>query len=302
MGFAAEPKSESRSAPACSAGRPPTPSSGASRRSRAAGASSSSSTSSTAWPRTTHGCSSPTRSRRSRTSSDRRRWCWSASPTPSASSCGAPVDRAGGRPDPHAAYVPGGARGDRHRGMEAALLTIDRDAVETIARLAQGLPHYAHMLGQLSGRIALEALRTNVRPATSARRSPRRSTRRSRACWRRTGARRSRRARPSTPRSSSPARWRVATSSASSEPTDVSEPLGEIAGKRYTAAAFTHHLEELAGPDRGNLLQKRSGLGRALPLRQSAPPALRAHARARGGSRGPELLREVLSGDGTVRV
>ena len=48
------------------------------------------------------------------------------------------------------------------RGMEAALLTIDRDAAETIARLAQGLPHYAHLLGQLSGRIAVDALRTRV--------------------------------------------------------------------------------------------------------------------------------------------
>ena len=48
-------------------------------------------------------------------------------------------------------------------GMERARLTIGRDAVETIARLAQGLPHYAHLLGQLSARTALEHLRTSVR-------------------------------------------------------------------------------------------------------------------------------------------
>jgi hypothetical protein len=48
-------------------------------------------------------------------------------------------------------------------GIERARLTIARDAVETIARLAQGLPHYAHLLGQLSARIALEDLRTSVR-------------------------------------------------------------------------------------------------------------------------------------------
>jgi Cdc6-like AAA superfamily ATPase len=49
------------------------------------------------------------------------------------------------------------------RGIEAARLTIARDAVDTIARLAQGLPHYAHLLGQLSARTALEDLRTSVR-------------------------------------------------------------------------------------------------------------------------------------------
>ena len=48
-------------------------------------------------------------------------------------------------------------------GIERARMTIARDAQETIARLAQGLPHYAHLLGQLSARNALEDLRTNVR-------------------------------------------------------------------------------------------------------------------------------------------
>jgi hypothetical protein len=48
-------------------------------------------------------------------------------------------------------------------GIERARLTIARDAVDTIARLGQGLPHYAHLLGQLSGRNALEDLRTGVR-------------------------------------------------------------------------------------------------------------------------------------------
>jgi Cdc6-like AAA superfamily ATPase len=48
-------------------------------------------------------------------------------------------------------------------GVERARLTIARDAVDTIARLGQGLPHYAHLLGQLSSRNALEDLRTNVR-------------------------------------------------------------------------------------------------------------------------------------------
>ncbi len=48
-------------------------------------------------------------------------------------------------------------------GIERAKLTIAREAVDTIAQLAQGLPHYAHLLAQLSARFALEDLRTNVR-------------------------------------------------------------------------------------------------------------------------------------------
>jgi Cdc6-like AAA superfamily ATPase len=48
-------------------------------------------------------------------------------------------------------------------GIDRARMTIARDAVETITRLAQGLPHYAHLLGQLSARNALDDLRTSVR-------------------------------------------------------------------------------------------------------------------------------------------
>jgi hypothetical protein len=47
--------------------------------------------------------------------------------------------------------------------MAHVRLTIGKTAVERIATLAQGLPHYAHLLGQLSARNALEDLRTNVR-------------------------------------------------------------------------------------------------------------------------------------------
>jgi Cdc6-like AAA superfamily ATPase len=48
-------------------------------------------------------------------------------------------------------------------GVELARMTVARDAVEMITRLAQGLPHYAHLLGQLSSRNALEELRTSIR-------------------------------------------------------------------------------------------------------------------------------------------
>ena len=51
------------------------------------------------------------------------------------------------------------------RGLESARLTINGAALDALTTAADGLPHYAHQLGQLAGRIALEDLRTNVREA-----------------------------------------------------------------------------------------------------------------------------------------
>jgi Cdc6-like AAA superfamily ATPase len=49
------------------------------------------------------------------------------------------------------------------RGLEAARVSVDQDALDRIVETAEGLPHYAHLFGQLAGRIALEDLRTEVR-------------------------------------------------------------------------------------------------------------------------------------------
>ena len=49
------------------------------------------------------------------------------------------------------------------RGLETARLAIERDALARLVEAVDGLPHYAHLYGQLSGRIALEDLRTRVR-------------------------------------------------------------------------------------------------------------------------------------------
>jgi Cdc6-like AAA superfamily ATPase len=50
-------------------------------------------------------------------------------------------------------------------GLTSARVRIDHDALDTLAQAAEGLPHYAHLFGQLAGRIALEDLRTTVRLA-----------------------------------------------------------------------------------------------------------------------------------------
>ena len=49
------------------------------------------------------------------------------------------------------------------RGLESARVEIDNEALDRIVQAAEGLPHYAHLYGQLAGRIALEDLRTEVR-------------------------------------------------------------------------------------------------------------------------------------------
>jgi Cdc6-like AAA superfamily ATPase len=51
------------------------------------------------------------------------------------------------------------------RGLETARLAIERNALERLVEAVDGLPHYAHLYGQLAGRIALEDLRTRVRLA-----------------------------------------------------------------------------------------------------------------------------------------
>ena len=179
------------------------------------------------------------------------------------------------------------------RGMAAALLTIDRDAVETIARLAQGLPHYAHLLGQLAGRIALDSLRTNVRSADvqegvaeaidKTQQSVLEAYRQATAETRSTLF-------PKVVLACAMARGDEYGFFAVS---DVLEPLGELAGKRVTAGAFAQHLDALSGPDRGNLLQKRSGYGNA--RYRFGNPLLQPYVLMRGlaeGAVGPELLRE----------
>jgi Cdc6-like AAA superfamily ATPase len=180
------------------------------------------------------------------------------------------------------------------RGMETAMLTIDRDAAETIARLAQGLPHYSHLLGQLSGRIAVEDLRTKVHVGdvqVAVEEAIEKTQQSVLETYRRATA---------ETRATLYPKVVLACAMARGDEygffgvTDVSEPLGEISGKRYTAKSFAHHLDELAGPDRGNLLQKRSGLGNA--RYRFGNPLLQPYVLMRGlaeGAVAPEVLREA---------
>jgi energy-coupling factor transporter ATP-binding protein EcfA2 len=48
------------------------------------------------------------------------------------------------------------------RGIDSARMTIERRAVNRVATLSQGLPHYTHLLAQLSAQAALAARRADV--------------------------------------------------------------------------------------------------------------------------------------------
>ena len=48
------------------------------------------------------------------------------------------------------------------KGIEAAQMSIQKAAVDSVTGLSQGLPHYTHLLTQLAGQAALSARRANV--------------------------------------------------------------------------------------------------------------------------------------------
>ncbi len=179
-------------------------------------------------------------------------------------------------------------------GMETAGLTIEPVAVGTIALLAQGLPHYAHLLGQISGRIALDDLRTKVRSAdvdAAVAEAIEKTQQTVLEAYSQATAETRATLYPKVVLACALARGDEFGFFGASE---VRTTLGEIAGKPYDTRAFNRHLDELAGPARGNLLQKRSGLGNA--RYRFGNPLLQPYVLMRGVAEGavaPEVLREA---------
>ena len=177
-------------------------------------------------------------------------------------------------------------------GIARARMTIDASAVETIARVAQGLPHYAHLLGQLSARTALDRLRTRVQLADvhdAVAEAIEKAQHSIMDAYRRAAA---------GDRATLYPQVVLACALASADeygffgPRDVREPLEAIAGKDYETRAFARHLDRLAGPGHGNVLQKRSESGGA--RYRFVNPLLQPYVLMRGlaeGAVGPELLR-----------
>jgi Cdc6-like AAA superfamily ATPase len=172
-------------------------------------------------------------------------------------------------------------------GIERARLTIERKAVETIARLAQGLPHYAHLLGQLSARIALENLRTNVRLGDvneAVAEAIEKTQQTVRETYRR-----------ATEENGDAVYPKIVLACALAEPdefgffkpADLSEPLRAIPGEEVEAGKY---LDALTDPAHGGLLQRR---GAANPRYRFVNPLLQPYVLMRALSEGavsPEHL------------
>jgi hypothetical protein len=148
------------------------------------------------------------------------------------------------------------------KGMAAAEMTIEGDAVERITQLSQGLPHYTHLLAQLAGRAAVDAMRTHVTlddvedAVTRAIHNAQQSI---------MDAYHS--ATFSTRATLYP---QVVLACALAEgddfgffaAADVREPLSMIMGRPYDIPAFAQHLNDLSESSRGPVLQKKGSTRR----------------------------------------
>jgi Cdc6-like AAA superfamily ATPase len=170
------------------------------------------------------------------------------------------------------------------RGIASAQLTISKTAVERIATLSQGLPHYTHLLAQHAAHAALDVRRTDVtigdvdhavqRAIARAQQSIMDAYSRAVVGGRRT-------LHPQVLLASALApedEFGFFTAA------DVRESLARITGRAQATASFSQHLDELASDDRGPVLQKR-GAPRRYRYR-FANPLLQPYVVMRGVSDG----------------
>ena len=178
------------------------------------------------------------------------------------------------------------------KGAAAAKMTVAKRAAERIAALSQGLPHYTHLLGQLAAQSALDSGRTEIRLAdvdTAVRRAIGKAQQTISDAYREALAGTRGDLRPHV---------LLACALAESDefgtfsPTDVRDPLTEVAGRPYDRQTFARHLEQLAADERGAVLHKRGTAGAA--RYRFANPLLQPYVLLRGVSEGrvsPSALR-----------
>lgn len=142
-------------------------------------------------------------------------------------------------------------------GLQRLQMEIDEDALEKIARLAQGLPHYAHLLGLHSSRDAIDSRTVRVskdcvnhaitKSMTDAQQSIRTAYH---------SAIRSQR------RDNLFGDVLLACALAETDELgffaaqDVRPPMRAITGRSYDIPTFAQHLNEFSDPIRGNILRK----------------------------------------------
>jgi hypothetical protein len=142
-------------------------------------------------------------------------------------------------------------------GLKRLGMTIDKKALARLAKLSQGLPHYAHLLGLHASREALDHKRLEVAPedATSATQKSISGAQQSVVSGYDFAIR-------------SPKKNNlfadVLLACAMAEPNelgffaaqDLREPMRKITGKHYQIPSFAQHLNEFCEQKRGPVLQK----------------------------------------------
>jgi Cdc6-like AAA superfamily ATPase len=141
-------------------------------------------------------------------------------------------------------------------GLEAGSMTADELVTRWIARLAQGLPHYAHSLGLYSAFKAIESNRTNV-TADDVLDATKTTVQKSHTIHS-----------DYNKATSSPQKQnlfaKVLRACALAEADElgyfpaaaVSLPMGKIMGRKYYVPNFSRHLFDLCEPKRGPVLKK----------------------------------------------
>jgi Cdc6-like AAA superfamily ATPase len=142
-------------------------------------------------------------------------------------------------------------------GLANAGMSAESRAVEQIVRLAQGLPHYGHLLGQNAGMSAAASDRTLVTSSdvlVATRRAVEKAQESIKSAHYTATV---------SPRKES-IYGQVLLACALAKPdqrgffpaADIREPLSNIMGKRYEIPAFSQHLNDFCDKKRGPILQK----------------------------------------------
>jgi len=143
------------------------------------------------------------------------------------------------------------------KGLSHLKMTIDADALDRIAVLAQGLPHYAHLLGLHTSRKALDSLSTHVDIAVldvAIRMAIEAAQQSIRSAWHQ--------AIISARKDNLFADVLLSCELARTDDMgtfaaqDVRTPMQMVTGKPYDIPTFAQHLNEFSDIKRGNILKK----------------------------------------------
>lgn len=141
------------------------------------------------------------------------------------------------------------------KGCARANLTAVPDAIEEIAALSEGLPHYAHLLGLHAGQNAVQEDRDQIRVADVRAAIPK-------AVNRHTILNDYQQATRSARKDALFSQVLLACALAPKNPLgyftsgSIRDPLEVIAGRRLDIPAFSNHLKRFLEPERGSVLQR----------------------------------------------